>query len=146
MGLLTGAVMMFIAIIIGLTLVDTAADTISTTTDTYTNTGSFSLINGTPVAINSSGNSLVGVDSVVQGANTLTLTTHYTVDTTAGTVNLTGTVYDTGTYNVTFDYTTDSYIDDDSTRSITGLVTIFFVLAVVFGSIMFIDWKSFGFN
>lgn len=127
-------VIAFVAIIIGLSLLGSTMDTIGTVTGTFSQVdSSTALINGTPVNFLGAGFNATVITSVVIGPVTCNETTDWVGDLSANTINLTGAegACDTGTYNVSYSYQTNDYIEDGATRSITNLIIIFFALAIM---------------
>ena len=144
--LFAGLISAFIVVVIGLALLSSSADTISTTTDIYSGRTLEALINATAVEIiDDDGWDLVGVSAVEIGSKVCNVTTNYVVSTAANTINLTGTNCPTGTYNVTYTYRTDNYVSDGASRTLMGLIIIFFALAVAFGAWGLVGKGDFGF-
>ncbi len=148
-GGLGGIIIAFIAIIIGLSLFISVADTIGTITGTFSVTDQdTSLINGTPVEFLGAGFNATAITGVVRGATTCNETTDWVGDLSANTINLTGatSACDTADYNVSYTYQTNDFISDGAVRSISNLIPLFFALAIMAGSFIAIRRGAFGFN
>lgn len=142
-GMFYGVVVMFIAIIIGVSLLSTASDTTSSLTDTYsvsnesltgvvkdveTTTANFPIVAVSEVR-NGSGSALAGDGSEWN-----------LTDATNGGV----TIYTAnGTYQIDYTYRSSDYIEDDAARSLTDLIPLFFALAVLLGSMGYVAWREF---
>ena len=127
-GLITVFLIGFLAIVIGVNLLTATADTTSTLTSSQTATNeSFTGINDTAVAL--SNTNIIAVSEIRNATHDeMTLTTDYTVNTTAGTITvLTG----NGTYYADYTYFHGNYIEQDAARNMTALIIIMFAVAVL---------------
>lgn len=128
---LKALIMGFVAIVVGVVLIEAIADDVAATRDSYTAT------NNTVTLSSSRTATLGGTENVV-----LTAVNNGTFDWTSaiGTgVNVTA---DTGEIvfnnsfvastpaNVSYTYTNENYIDDSTTRNILPIIQIFFAVAI----------------
>lgn len=145
MTIFGGAIAAFIVIVIGLTFLDTSADTIASTSETFSNTVEINITAGTPATIVASTDDLISVVSLSRGAVTYTTTSNYSVDLAADTVNLTDSGMANQTfYNVSYTYNDANYVADGASRSVIGLIKIMFALAVFLSAAGFVAWKELG--
>jgi len=146
-----GLVIFFIVLVVGIALLSSTADTTSEMTDLHTfSNNSLTALNGTAVSyVAQTVHNSTGLTAVRDSAGTaLTATTNYT--TTGNTITMTATyasnVDVNETWYVDYGWAYNVYIDDGSARTMTGLIVLFFALAILLGSLAFIDWRSFGFG
>ncbi len=130
----------FIAIIIGVLFTVIIADNVATNTKTT------SVVNETVAVSNSSAKQvayytygLASVDKVYNASSTLITSGNYTTDLTYGTIKSNNA--DVGNWKVSYTYLTSTYIADTTTRTIEGLLALFFVLGVI-GVVLFYMYRQ----
>lgn len=137
LGLILGA---FIVILVGVVLIQSIADSVSELDDTIPLTTNQSFTwqgNNTEVAFDDDD---VITSTVVAYCNvsTLTLNENYTVsDAGISIINLTAGTGGVGhtiqlcNFNMTYTHEGDNYVEDTTSRTMIGLVTLFFALAIL---------------
>jgi len=138
-------IVLFITIIVGVILLIAVAQSIGETQDTRSyNSSTVDPQYTAPadtVTIDLEGQELLSTPTVINGtAGSVQVvnTANYTIDegisatTGVKTIQYTaaGSTYDGALLNISYDYGTEGYIESSSTRSIVGLITIFFALAI----------------
>lgn len=127
------------AIILGAIFIGIIADQEEAiTTPQSVSNESFTGVNATAVALTY--DDMQAVSAVRNGTGSaLTVTTHYTVDLTAGTITV---LVGNGTYYADYTYYTDNYVANSATRSIMSLLVILFAVGVLGAAIYYSDLKE----
>ena len=139
-----------IALIVGVSLLPTFANTLYESGNSFRIVNeSMALTNLTAVPISGIAAhtvypgepKMVGVPTVTNMSYALTVATQYTYSNSKGTITLGATTTGApagivnGTYNVSYVYYTDKYIQDSGARNILPMITLFVVLAMVIATV-----------
>jgi len=133
MGLLLGA---FIIILVGVVLLNSVADSVSELDDIVTPTANETITfvtNNTLIALVNN-DAVIGSEIVYNQTNKLTVNTHYTMTQEGITfVNQTNTMCypENNEFNITYSNEGDNYVSDGTSRSLIGLVVLFFALTIL---------------
>lgn len=132
-------IMVFVAVIVGVALMISSAGTVGTSTTTITLTNSTITSPANGAATDLTGQDLLSTP-VVHNASTGAIipTTNYTLSERVSPTTGLKTVYfqtddasiASQSLNVSYTYGPDGYINDSAGRSIAGLITVFFALAI----------------
>lgn len=157
---LGGIVAGFVAVIIGLTFFVSIGDTVGTMTGTFTTLNeSFTALNNTDVAFTTDSNKNVTAITAVRNNASITLINsdgvpgNFTQVVANRTIKMNISYSDNQTGNtgsqtwfVDYTYQTNDFIEDGAVRSITNLIPLFFALAIMAASLIFVDFRRFGFG
>ncbi len=150
-NIFAGLIIAFIAIIIGVSLFASIADTIGTLTGTFSvENRTFTASNNTAVSFNVSTEVPTSITEVRNNDSVvLSSPANFSSDTTAGTINMSiayaadhGVSTQAG-WEVDFDFQTTDFIADSSARSITNLINIFFALAIMAAAFIAVKFDIF---
>jgi len=151
-GGLARIILGFTAVIIGLTFFISIADTTGSLTNTFIQTNaSFTASNNTAVVFTTAGQNVTAITAVRAGAIVLVSPSNFTSSIAAATITMTinysaNINTTTETWNVDYNYNSNDFIADGAARSITSLIPLFFALAIMAASLIFVDFRDFGFK
>lgn len=149
---LTGFMVAFISVVVGLTLFTSIADTTGSLTQTYSvENVSFTALNSTAVVFAGTGQNVTVISEVRNNVSAaLSSPTNYTSSVAGRSVTMNvnysaNTGFASQTWYVDYSYQTNDYIDNGAARSVTNLINVFFAIAILAGALMAVDFKNFKF-